>query len=174
MKIDPVNGDNLRHMRTGFGYDIHRLTDGRGMVIGGVKIEGEKGLEGHSDGDVLLHAVADAILGAVSSGDIGEKFPDTDAELKNISSSIILRKAADIMHQQGFKIGNIDCVVVAESPRIADHRQKIKESISSILMISPENVSVKGKTREKLGAVGRGEAIEAYASVLLVAGADPA
>jgi 2-C-methyl-D-erythritol 2,4-cyclodiphosphate synthase len=168
------NRDKKRHMRTGFGYDIHRLTRGRPMVIGGVRIECEKGLEGHSDGDVLLHAVADAILGAVSGGDIGEKFPDTDAEFKDISSSIILKKAFDIMRQAGFRIGNIDCVVVAESPKIADHRQKIKESISSILLISPENVSVKGKTREKLGAVGRGEAIEAYASVLVVAGTDPA
>lgn len=160
-------------MRIGFGYDIHKLIDGRPMVIGGVVIECEKGLQGHSDGDVLLHAVADAILGAVSGGDIGEQFPDSAEEFKDISSSIIVKKALDIMRQAGFGIGNIDCVVVAEFPRISDHRQKIKESISSILLIPSENVSVKGKTREKLGAVGRGEAIEAYATVLLGAGTDP-
>jgi 2-C-methyl-D-erythritol 2,4-cyclodiphosphate synthase len=155
-------------MRTGFGYDIHRLTAEKDMVLGGVPIEGEKGFEGHSDGDVLLHAIADAILGAVSGGDIGQIFPDTSEEFKGISSVIILRKAVDIMRERGFKVGNLDCVVVAQTPKISAYSDKMKATISSILRTSSDNVSVKGKTREKLGEVGRGEAIEVYASVLLV------
>ena len=156
------------YMKIGFGYDIHRLTDKRPRVMGGVPIEGEKGLEGHSDADVLLHAIADAILGAVSKGDIGEIFPDTSEEFRDMSSVEILRKAVDIMREGAFKIGNLDCVVVAEVPKIGPYREKMKTTISSILRTSSENVSVKGKTKERLGAVGRGEAIEAYASVFLV------
>lgn len=158
-----------RHrMRTGFGYDIHRLTSGKQMVLGGVDIPGEKGLEGHSDGDVLLHAIADAILGALSKGDIGGYFPDTSEDLKDISSVIITRKAVDIMREEGYKVANIDCVVVAETPRISLYREKMKLTISSILRTSMENVSIKGKTKEQLGAVGRKEAVEAFASVLIV------
>ena len=138
------------------------------MFLGGVEVSRENGLLGHSDGDVLLHAVADAILGALSMGDIGRIFPDTDPAIKGISSIKILEKVSGMMKNQGFELGNLDCVVVAEQPKIASFGGKIEELISGVLFSETRNVSVKGKTKEGLGEVGSGKAIEAYATVLLV------
>ena len=154
-------------MRVGIGYDIHRLIEDRQMVLGGVEIPYPKGPEGHSDGDVLLHAICDAILGALGKGDIGMRFPDTDPAYKNISSRELLRDVADLMNAEGAGIRNLDCVVIAEEPKIGPYREEISRVIGDILKVSAENVNVKGKTSEKLGAVGEGKAIAAYVSVLL-------
>ena len=149
------------------GYDIHRLREGRKMVIGGVEIDHPKGPEGHSDGDVLLHAISDAILGALASGDIGEKFPDTDPAYKDVPSSYLLEKVRGIMDKKGFKIANLDAVVIAEDPKIAPLREKIAGRIKDILKLEEGKVSVKGKTSEALGDIGSGSAMAAYAVVLL-------
>ncbi len=154
-------------MRTGFGYDIHRIIDGGPMMLGGVEVSGEKRLLGHSDGDVLLHAVSDAVLGALSRGDIGTLFPDTDPGNKGMSSLRILNKAAEIMKEEGFTLGNLDCVVVAEEPKIAPFRDKIIRVIAKALYAEPGSISVKGKTKEGIGEVGRKAAIEAYAVATL-------
>ena len=154
-------------MRIGIGYDIHRLVEGRKMVLGGMEIPFGKGPEGHSDGDALLHAVCDAILGALAKDDIGARFPDTDPKYKDISSSELLKDVARLASDEGFAVLNLDCVVVAEEPKIAPHRARITEKISGILGCPRGAVSVKGKTSEGLGPVGEGNAIEASAVVLL-------
>jgi len=154
-------------MRVGIGYDIHRLAEGRKMVLGGVEIASDSGPQGHSDGDALLHAVCDAILGALAKDDIGVRFPDTDPKFKDADSSELLRDVAGLMDKEGFLIQNLDCVVVAERPRIATHREEIRRNISGILGCAAGAVSVKGKTSEGLGPVGEGKAIAASAVVLL-------
>ncbi len=137
------------------------------MVLGGVTIPYPKGPEGHSDGDALLHAVCDAILGALGKGDIGMRFPDTDPRYKDISSIELLKDVSELMDDEGFVIGNLDCVVVAEEPKIAPYREEIISVIGDILKVSGDTVNVKGKTAEKLGEIGEGRAIEAHAVVLL-------
>ncbi|MGB2601860.1 MAG: 2-C-methyl-D-erythritol 2,4-cyclodiphosphate synthase [Candidatus Omnitrophota bacterium] len=154
-------------MRVGIGYDIHRLTEGRPMLLGGVNIPYEKGLLGHSDGDVLLHAVGDAILGALGEEDIGTKFPDDDPRYKNIASSELLREIRYIMDRTGYEVRNLDTVVIAEEPKIRPYRDRIVGSIADILAVPVEYVNVKGKTNEQLGPIGRGEAIAAQAVILL-------
>ncbi|MFH1552804.1 MAG: 2-C-methyl-D-erythritol 2,4-cyclodiphosphate synthase [Candidatus Omnitrophota bacterium] len=154
-------------MKIGMGYDMHGLARGRQMVLGGVKIPCVKGPKGHSDGDVLLHAICDAVLGALGRPDIGERFPDTEAKYKDISSAELLRDVASLMDSEGFGIGNLDCVVVTEEPRVADYREKMTRLIGDILKAPAGAVNVKGKTSEKLGIIGEGKAIAAYAVVLL-------
>lgn len=154
-------------MRIGIGYDIHRLVEGRALVLGGVQIDFPKGLEGHSDADVLLHAICDAILGALGKGDIGERFPDTDMRYKGIASSKLLKDVMGLVKTQNFMVQNVDCTVIAENPKIAPYRDKIKGAISEIMELPAELISIKAKTAETLGAVGKGEAIAAYAAVLL-------
>ncbi|MGB2599092.1 MAG: 2-C-methyl-D-erythritol 2,4-cyclodiphosphate synthase [Candidatus Omnitrophota bacterium] len=154
-------------MRIGIGYDIHRLVEGRPLVLGGVDMPHTKGLEGHSDADVLLHSICDAILGALGEGDIGTRFPDTDPKYKDISSKELLQDVADLMDRDGFFVENLDCVVVAEEPKIAPYRAEMIKSISDVLRISPDLVNVKAKTSEKLGEIGKGEAVAAHAVVLL-------
>lgn len=154
-------------MRIGIGYDIHRLVEGRAMVIGGVEIPYSKGPEGHSDGDPLLHAVCDAILGAIGEGDIGVLFPDTDPRYKGVSSRKLLREVVTLMEGKGFSVSNLDCVVIAEGPRISTHKAEIIKSIEDILKSAPGMVNVKGKTSEGLGAIGEARAIAAYAVVLV-------
>ena len=154
-------------MRIGIGYDIHRLVKDRPMVLGGVGIPGSVGPQGHSDGDVLLHAVCDAILGALGKGDIGMRFPDTAPEYRGISSRELLRDVGDLMDKEGVGIGNLDCVLVAEEPRIGPYREEMISVIGDILKTSPDAVNVKGKTAEKLGVIGEGKAVAAYAVVLL-------
>ena len=155
-------------MRIGLGHDRHRLVAGRPLILGGLAIEFEMGLDGHSDADVLLHAVTDAILGAAGLGDIGEWFPNSDPQWANANSAIFLRKAVDEVRQRGWEIANLDCTVHAERPRLSPFKRAIASKIAELAGISDDRVNVKAKTGEKVGPVGRLEAIDADAIVLLV------
>jgi 2-C-methyl-D-erythritol 2,4-cyclodiphosphate synthase len=150
-------------MRFGFGYDVHRLVKERKLILGGVEIPFEKGSLGHSDGDVLLHAIADALLGAAALGDIGRHFPDTDPKFKDISSLVILKHVGDLLRQQGFSIENIDSTVVLQQPKIAPYIDQMESVISSTLNLNPSQVSVKATTHEGLGFIGAGDGVAAYA-----------
>jgi len=154
--------------RVGIGYDIHRLVDGRELIIGGVKITHEKGLLGHSDADVLVHAIIDALLGALALDDIGTIFPDTDPKYKNIDSTVLLKKVYELIKKEGYKINNIDSNIIAQNPKMMPYIPKMKEILADILAISPSVISIKAKTKEKLDAVGENKAIEANAIVLLI------
>lgn len=154
-------------MRVGIGFDVHRLTGGRRLVLGGIEIPFEKGLLGHSDGDVLLHAISDAILGAVSEDDIGAHFPDSDKDIEGIDSALILERVSGIARDRGYRVVNVDSVVVARMPKIAPYREAMKQRIAGILSIDAGMVGVKGKTTEGLGFTGRGEGIAVHAVVLL-------
>jgi 2-C-methyl-D-erythritol 2,4-cyclodiphosphate synthase len=155
--------------RIGEGWDIHALVPGRKLVIGGVAIPFERGLLGHSDADVLLHAITDALLGAAGLGDIGRHFPDTDERFRGADSAALLAEAARRVHEQGLRIGNVDSTVIAQAPKLAAHIGAMRERIAQVLDIAPAQVNVKAKTAEKLGPVGEGLAIEARAIVLLTA-----
>ncbi|MBF2065746.1 MAG: 2-C-methyl-D-erythritol 2,4-cyclodiphosphate synthase [Calothrix sp. C42_A2020_038] len=156
-------------IRIGNGYDIHRLTTGRRLVLGGVEIDHELGLLGHSDADVLTHAIMDAMLGALSLGDIGHYFPPTDPKWAGADSLVLLSQVNQLVLDKGWKIGNIDSVVVAERPKLKPHIQKMRDKISSVLQLEPTQIGIKATTNEKLGPVGREEGICAYAVVLLEA-----
>jgi len=152
-------------LRVGFGYDIHPLVAGRPLILGGVHIPFERGLDGHSDADVLCHAVADALLGAAALGDIGEHFPDTDPAYKNARSIDLLSRVGAMLHEAGYTVGNVDSTVVAEAPKLLPYREEIQKAIADALTIDKKKVSVKAKTHEGFGSVGRREAIVAYAVV---------
>jgi 2-C-methyl-D-erythritol 2,4-cyclodiphosphate synthase len=154
-------------MRIGQGFDAHALVSGRKLVIGGVEIPYERGLAGHSDADVLIHAVCDALLGAAGLGDIGTHFPDTDARYKDISSRKLLMKVRELLHDRGLSVVNVDATVIAQAPKLAPHITAMRANLASDLGIAPEAVNVKAKTTEKLGFVGRGEGIAAEAIALL-------
>lgn len=154
-------------IRIGHGYDVHQLVAGRDLILGGVKIPHSKGLHGHSDADVLIHAICDACLGAAGLGDIGRHFPDTDALYKNIDSRKLLRKVKEAIAERGWKIANVDSTIVAQAPRIAPHLPQMIQNISSDLDIPQESVNIKATTTEKLGFAGREEGIAAHAVVLL-------
>ena len=154
-------------MRIGIGYDVHRLTEDRNLILGGVKIPFDKGLLGHSDADVLIHAIMDAILGALGAGDIGKHFPDTDPQYKGISSVRLLEHVADLMRQQGFEIGNLDAIVIAQKPKIGPYFQEMKEHMAQALGCSPEKINLKATTEEGLGFTGRQEGMAAQAVCLL-------
>ena len=167
-----MNGKSFYHLpdstvRVGSGYDVHRLVYGRKLVLGGVEIPFEKGLLGHSDADVLVHAVCDALLGAVGRGDIGLLFPDTDPENKNASSMKFLEKIARLIHKNGFYVINIDATLIAEAPRLAPYRAKIEDNISTLLKIDKKRINVKATTTEGLGFEGRGLGISARCVVLI-------
>lgn len=153
--------------RIGVGYDIHKLIEGRDLIIGGVKITHEKGLLGHSDADVLIHALIDAMLGALALDDIGTLFPDTDPKYKNIDSTLLLKHVYELIQDKGYGIVNIDSNVIAQAPKMMPYIPKMKEVLCKILDISPDNLSIKAKTKEKMDAVGQKLAIEANAVVLL-------
>jgi 2-C-methyl-D-erythritol 2,4-cyclodiphosphate synthase len=153
--------------RVGTGYDLHRLVEGRPLVLGGVEIPAVRGALGHSDADVVCHAATDAILGAASLGDIGRHFPDTDQRWKDASSIDLLRQAVVMVHTAGFRVVNLDVVVILEKPKIAPHLDRIRAQLAGVLEILVGRVSVKGKTNEGVDAVGRGEAIAAHAVALL-------
>lgn len=155
-------------IRTGIGYDIHRLVEDRKLFIGGVEIPYIKGLLGHSDGDVLLHAICDALLGALALGDIGEHFPDTDQKYLNISSIELLKQVSDLIKKNKFQIQNIDTIVIAEEPMFIQFKDKMRLRISGVLGISKDNIEIKAKTNEGLGAVGKKEAIASYAVAVLM------
>lgn len=153
--------------RIGMGYDIHPFQQGRKLIIGGVNIQFEKGLAGHSDADVLLHAISDAILGALALGDIGHHFPDNDAAFKDINSSILLKKVLEMMVSNMYEIINLDTLLILEKPRITPYNNLIRDNIALLLGIKQNMVNVKATTHEKMGPVGRGEGIAAQAVVLL-------
>jgi 2-C-methyl-D-erythritol 2,4-cyclodiphosphate synthase len=154
-------------MRIGFGYDVHPLVEGRKLILGGVEIPFGKGLEGHSDADVLLHALCDAILGALGEGDIGKHFPNTDPQFRGISSLRLLEAVSSLLPGKLFGVENLDVSVVAEKPRIAAYIPRMTEQISRVLNLAPERVNIKATTSEGLGFVGEGKGIAAYAVVLL-------
>jgi 2-C-methyl-D-erythritol 2,4-cyclodiphosphate synthase len=157
------------NMRIGQGYDVHQLVEGRKLIIGGVEVPFEKGLLGHSDADVLLHAICDALLGAAGLGDIGRQFADTDAKYKNIDSRILLREVAHLVREQGFRVGNVDATIIAQAPKMAPHIFQMVGNIAADLRVEKSAVNVKATTTEKLGYTGRGEGIAAQAVVLLLA-----
>ena len=157
----------MNNIRVGEGWDVHALVPGRRLVIGGVQIPYDRGLLGHSDADVLLHAITDALLGAAGLGDIGTHFPDTDAQFGGADSSLLLAEAARRVRAQGWRIGNVDSTVVAQAPRLAPHIAAMRAAVAAALAIEPVQVNVKAKTAEKLGPVGQGQSIEARAVVLL-------
>ena len=159
-------------MRIGQGYDVHRLVEGRKLIIGGVDIPYEKGLLGHSDADVLLHAVMDALLGAAALGDIGQHFPDSDEKYKGISSIALLKEVGKILQENGYMIENIDSTVIAQRPKLLPYRPQMAENIAAALGIEKEQVSVKATTEEGLGFTGAGEGISAQAIALLSSVAD--
>lgn len=154
-------------MRIGMGYDVHRLVEERELVIGGVKIPYEKGLLGHSDADVLLHAIMDALLGAAALGDIGKHFPDTDPEYRGISSLELLRQVGDMLSEKGFLIENIDSTIIAQAPKMRPFIDAMRENIASVLELDVDHVSVKATTEEGLGFTGTGEGISAQAICML-------
>jgi 2-C-methyl-D-erythritol 2,4-cyclodiphosphate synthase len=154
-------------MRVGFGYDIHRLKPGRKLILGGMVIPSEFGEDGHSDGDTLIHAVIDALLGAVALGDIGTFFPATDPLYKDIDSGILLKETLRLMQGKGVKIVNLDCTIILEAPKISPFRKKIQESLAALMQLEPAQVSIKAKTKEGLDSTGQGEAVEAHAVVLV-------
>jgi 2-C-methyl-D-erythritol 2,4-cyclodiphosphate synthase len=154
-------------MKIGIGYDVHRLVGGRRLVLGGVVIPFEKGLYGHSDADVLLHSICDAILGALGKGDIGRHFPDTDPEYKDISSLKLLEKVSEIMQEANFQVNNIDAVIISQKPHLLPYIGEMEENVSRVLKIGKEGVNIKATTNEELGAIGRGEGIAAYTVVSL-------
>lgn len=155
--------------RIGQGYDLHRLVEGRDLILGGVKIDYEKGLLGHSDADVLLHAITDALLGASGLGDIGRHFPDTDPAFKGADSKVLLSEAVALVVKAGWVIVNVDCTIVAQAPKLAPYMPQIRESVAKAIGVDLQRVNVKAKTNEGCDAVGRKEAIEAHAVVLLEA-----
>jgi 2-C-methyl-D-erythritol 2,4-cyclodiphosphate synthase len=156
------------NFRTGQGWDVHRIAPGRPLILGGVSIPCESGLEGHSDADVLSHAITDAILGAIAAGDIGAHFPDTDARWKGAGSLRFLRHACDLAAEAGYTIANVDSTVILERPKLKDYRLAIRESLARTMNLAPGEVSVKFKTAERLGPVGEGRSAEAQAIVCLV------
>lgn len=154
-------------MRIGHGYDVHRLVEGRDLILGGVKIDYEKGLLGHSDADVLLHAVSDALLGAAGLGDIGRHFPDTDPKYKGADSLVLLREVYRKISEKGFRVGNIDVTMIAQRPKLKDYIPQMQENIAAAVNVTPDRVNVKATTEEKLGFTGTGEGMSCHAVCLL-------
>lgn len=154
--------------RIGFGYDVHRLVPDRTLILGGVEITDQMGCDAHSDGDVLLHALCDALLGALGKGDIGVHFPNTNPDLSGISSMELLRRVMDMVRAAGHEVGNVDVTVILEKPKIMHLRLRMAEKIAVVLGIDPEDVSIKATTAERLGPIGAGQGIEAHAVALLM------
>lgn len=155
-------------MRIGFGYDVHRLTEGRKLILGGIEIPFEKGLDGHSDADVLLHAITDALLGAAALGDIGSHFPDTDPAYKGADSTDLLKQIVLVLAEKGFKVNNVDATVAAQAPKLREYIDAMRSHIAASCSLELGSVSVKATTTERLGFVGLGEGMEAYAVCTLV------
>lgn len=153
--------------RIGFGYDVHRFADDRELWLGGIKIEHEKGLLGHSDADVLIHAICDALLGAAALGDIGKHFPDTSSDFKNIDSKILLAHTIKLISQKGYVIGNVDATIALQRPKIAPHIDAMRKTLAGIMKMDVDAVSIKATTTEKLGFEGREEGVSAYAIVMI-------
>lgn len=154
-------------MRIGFGYDVHRLTEHRRLILGGVEIPHSQGLLGHSDADVLVHSIMDAMLGALSLGDIGKHFPDTDGQYKDINSMLLLSRVKEIIEAEGYEMGNLDCTVCAQKPKLLPYIETMRQNLAEVLGTDVKNISVKATTTEKLGFCGREEGISSYAVCLL-------
>ena len=154
-------------MRIGTGYDVHRLTEGRKLILGGVEVPFEKGLDGHSDADVLVHAIMDALLGAAALGDIGQHFPDTDPQYKGISSLLLLEKVGGLLKDAGYAVENIDAIIIAQRPKLLNFRPAMAENIAKVLNLDINRVSIKATTEEGLGFTGSGEGIASQAVCLL-------
>ena len=155
-------------IRVGFGFDVHQLVAGRELWLGGVRLEHEKGLLGHSDADVLIHAICDALLGAANMRDIGYHFPDTAGEVKNIDSKILLKKTVELIGDKGYSVGNIDATICAERPKLKANIPAMQQTLSAVMGIDEDDISIKATTTEKLGFTGREEGISAYATVLIM------
>lgn len=166
-----LSGKNIRErnkrMKIGMGYDVHRLTEGRPLILGGVTIPWEKGLLGHSDADVLVHAIMDALLGAAALGDIGRHFPDTDPEFEGISSILLLRKVRELLDEKGYEPGNIDATIIAQKPKMLPYIEEMRSHVADALGISRENVNIKATTEEGLGFTGSQEGISSHAVCLI-------
>lgn len=158
----------MMNIRVGFGYDVHKLVAGRELWLGGIKLNYELGLLGHSDADVLIHAICDALLGAANMRDIGYHFPDTSVETLNVDSKILLRKTIGLIATKGYQVGNIDATVCAERPKLNPHVPAMKACLAKVMNTDEDNISIKATTTEKLGFTGRMEGISAYATVLIV------
>ncbi len=156
--------------KVGIGYDIHRLVRGRKLFLGAVEIPYAKGLLGHSDGDVLLHALIDALLGALGAGDIGEHFPDSDPQYQGMASSLLVSKVRQLIDRSGYRINNLDAIIIAQQPKLTPFKQQIKEKICALLNLRPEILNIKAKTNEGLGPLGRGQGISSWVSVSLIKG----
>ncbi|MGL5319111.1 MAG: 2-C-methyl-D-erythritol 2,4-cyclodiphosphate synthase [Bacteroidales bacterium] len=154
-------------IRVGFGFDVHQLVEGRELWLGGIKLEHSVGLLGHSDADVLIHAICDALLGAANMRDIGYHFPDTAGEFKNIDSKILLRQTMELIRGKGYELGNIDATICAERPKLKAHIPAMQETLAQVMGVDPDDISIKATTTEKLGFTGREEGISAYATVLI-------
>ena len=157
----------MTNFRIGQGYDVHRLTEGRDLILGGVQIPYERGLLGHSDADVLTHAVMDALLGAAKLGDIGEQFPDSDSAFAGISSMVLLRRVGELLRKAGYAVVNVDATLVAQAPKIAPYKAQMAENLAAALGIEPDRVNVKATTEERLGFTGDGSGMSAQAIALL-------
>ena len=157
----------MNNIRVGFGYDVHVFASGRELWLGGIKIDHSVGLLGHSDADVLIHALCDALLGAANLRDIGFHFPDTAGEFKNIDSKILLARTMELLRAKGYEFGNADCTVCAEAPKINPHILKMQECLAAVMKVDIDLISIKATTSEKVGFVGRGEGMAAYATVLI-------
>lgn len=153
--------------RVGFGFDVHRLVEGRPLWIGGIMLDHTMGLQGHSDADVLIHALCDALFGAANMRDIGYHFPDTDAKLENIDSKILLARTMDLIRSKGYEFGNADITIAAERPKLNPHIEKMQAALAEVMKTDPDEISIKATTTEKLGFTGREEGISAYATVLI-------
>ncbi len=154
-------------IRVGFGFDVHQLIEGRNLWLGGIQLEHSKGLLGHSDADVLIHAICDALLGAANMRDIGYHFPDTASKFKNIDSKLLLRDTIALIATKGYRVGNIDATICAERPKLKSHIPLMQETLAKIMQVDVDDVSIKATTTEKLGFTGREEGISAYATVLI-------
>ena len=157
----------MKKFRVGNGYDVHRLAEGLQLTLGGVKIEHDKGCVAHSDGDAVIHALCDALLGAAALGDIGKHFPDTSDEFKGIDSRILLRRTASLLRQKGWQIGNVDCTIVLQRPKVAPYIEQMRQEMANAMEIDTDEVAVKATTTEKLGFTGREEGVAAYAVALI-------
>jgi 2-C-methyl-D-erythritol 2,4-cyclodiphosphate synthase len=157
----------MSKLRIGHGYDVHKLVEGRRLILGGVDIPYEKGLLGHSDADVLLHAISDSLLGAAALGDIGKHFPDTDVAYKNADSLVLLSRVNEIISTAGYKVSNVDATVIAQAPKLAMHIEQMRKNIAKALSVELCDISVKATTEEKLGFTGRGEGISAHAVCII-------
>ena len=157
----------MKDIRIGHGYDVHALAEGLRLVIGGVELEHTKGCVAHSDGDVAIHAICDAMLGALALGDIGKLFPDTSAEFKGIDSKILLRRVCDVIAEKGYQVGNIDCTIAMQRPKLRPHIDTMRAALASVIGIDVDRVSVKATTTERLGFEGREEGVSVHSVVLL-------